>query len=59
MVFIICVFGGVYSFYFTLLGETEQCFSPKIEKESVFWGKYVISGRGEQFVMTRVISDSG
>eukprot|EP00359_Climacostomum_virens_P000144 CAMPEP_0204896228 /NCGR_PEP_ID=MMETSP1397-20131031/38_1 /ASSEMBLY_ACC=CAM_ASM_000891 /TAXON_ID=49980 /ORGANISM="Climacostomum Climacostomum virens, Strain Stock W-24" /LENGTH=164 /DNA_ID=CAMNT_0052063807 /DNA_START=535 /DNA_END=1026 /DNA_ORIENTATION=- len=49
---------GVQSLFFTLEPGKEQCFSLTVGKGHNFGGAYLISGKGEEFVMTRVYSPS-
>jgi hypothetical protein len=44
--------------FFTLEPGREQCFSLTVGKGHSFGGAYLISGKGEEFVMTRVYSPS-
>lgn len=55
MLLFLSLFLGVQSLFFTLEAGKEQCFSLAVEKGHSFGGAFLISGKGEEFVMTRVI----
>jgi hypothetical protein len=49
---------GVHSLFFNLEPGGEQCFSLAVNKAHSFGGAYLVSGRGQEFVIVRVFSPS-
>ena len=49
---------SAYAMYFVLPGQNSQCFGINVTTGHKIWGDYVISGFGEDKVMTRVTTPS-
>lgn len=48
----------MYGLHFTLLGLDTKCFSIEVVTGHKLWGDYVVSGLGEENILTRVVSPS-
>jgi hypothetical protein len=58
MLWFVVLITGAQSLFFTLEAGKEQCFTLAVGKGHSFGGAYLISGKGEEAVMTRVYSPS-
>lgn len=56
MLLILAIVTQVQGLFFSLEPGLEQCFSLHVVKGHNFGGAFLISGRGEEFVITRIIS---
>mmetsp|Transcript_18398 Transcript_18398/g.33093 ORF Transcript_18398/g.33093 Transcript_18398/m.33093 type:complete len:195 (-) Transcript_18398:2887-3471(-) len=56
MLALLALVAGVHGIFFSLEPALEQCFSLHVVKGHNFSGAFLISGRGEEFVITRVFS---
>ena len=53
------LYACTHALYFTLDPTKEQCFGLSVGKGKSFWGEFVISGQGEENVITRVTGPGG
>lgn len=59
LVFLTMLIGTASALFFNLPGKSEQCFSVNLSRGAEIWGAYVVSGEGDQNVLTRVTGPDG
>ena len=55
--FLMCITANAV--YFSLPGHKEQCFKLTVGKGNKFYGAFIVSGKGDENVITRVFSPDG